>query len=101
MNNRLRFVRSCVMALGMVLAVACGHGPPGVEAVERVGSQAQAVDLAWPVRPVVSAGKVGTLPGGGGVGPAGDYHFSQPFQGHFSRDFASNCEVDTCGLSTC
>jgi predicted ATP-dependent endonuclease of OLD family len=25
----------------------------------------------------------------------------QPFQGHFPRDFANNCAVDTCGLSTC
>jgi hypothetical protein len=26
---------------------------------------------------------------------------NQPFQGHFPRDFANNCAVDTCGLSTC
>jgi hypothetical protein len=68
------------MALGMVLAMACGHGPPGSGAAEHVGSQAQAVELAWPLRPVVSAGKVGTLPGAGGVGPAGDYHFSLPIE---------------------
>ena len=80
MNNRLRFFRACVMALGMVLAIACGHGPSGVGAAEHVGSQAQAVELAWPVRPVVAAGKVGTLPGGGGVGPAGDYHYSLPIE---------------------
>jgi hypothetical protein len=28
-------------------------------------------------------------------------HKLQPFQGHFPRDFANNCAVDTCGLSTC
>ena len=31
----------------------------------------------------------------------GDKHLSQPFQGHFPRDFAANRAVDTCELSTC
>lgn len=80
MLTRIRFVRWCVMVLGMVLAVACGHGQPGRGAEEHIAEQVQAATLAWPHMPVVSAGKVGTLPGGGSVGPAGDYHYSLPIE---------------------
>jgi RHS repeat-associated protein len=72
------------MVLGMVSAVACGHGQPGQGQdegeKEHVGAQAQAVvaALAWPPTPVVPAGKVGTLPGGGGVGPTGAYSYVLP-----------------------
>ena len=80
-----RFVRWCVMVLGMVLAVACGHGQDelgadGLGAVEHIGETAQPVTLAFPPGPVVSSGKVGTLPGGGGVGPSGDYHYTLPIE---------------------
>ena len=73
------------MVLGMVLAVACGHGQDelgadGLGAVERTGETAQAVTLAFPTGPVVSSGKVGTLPGGGDVGPSGEYHYTLPIE---------------------
>ena len=73
------------MVLGMVLAVACGHGQDelgadGLGAVEHIGETAQPVTLAFPPGPVVSSGKVSTLPGGGEVGPAGDYHYTLPIE---------------------
>ncbi len=73
------------MVLGMVLAVACGHGQnelgaDGLGAVEHIGETAQPVTLAFPPGPVVSSGKVGTLPGGGEVGPSGDYHYTLPIE---------------------
>jgi RHS repeat-associated protein len=81
MKNRFaRFVRWCVMVLGTVLAVACGHGPDGPGAVEHTGETAQPVTLAFPSGPVVSSGKVGTLPGGGEVGPSGDYRYTLPIE---------------------
>ena len=80
MINRYRFVRWLVMAHVMVLAAACGHGRAGSGVEEHVGEQRQAATLAWPSTPVVPAGKVGTLPGGGGVGPAGDYHYTLPIE---------------------
>ena len=75
-----RFVRWCVMVLGMVLAVACGHGQDGLGAVEHIGETAQPVTLAFPSGSVVSSGKVGTLPGGGEVGPSGDYRYTLPIE---------------------
>ncbi len=48
MNTNIRFVRGCVMALGMVLAIACGHGPQGLGGMERVDELPQAATLAWP-----------------------------------------------------
>ncbi len=80
MSNRNRLVRWCALAHVMVLAIACGHGPPGQGAEPRIGEQRQAATLAWPSTPVVPAGKVGTLPGAGGVGPAGDYHYTLPIE---------------------
>ncbi len=79
------FVRWCVMVLGMVLAIACGHGQDelgadGLGAVEHIGETAQPVTLAFPPGSVVSSGKVGTLPGGGEVGPSGDYHYTLPIE---------------------
>ncbi len=73
------------MVLGMVLAVACGHGQDelgadGPGAVEHIGETAQPVTPAFPPGPVVSSGKVGTLPGGGEVGPTGDYHYTLPIE---------------------
>lgn len=68
------------MAHVMVLAVACGHGRNGPGVEENIGEQKQATTLTWPPTPVVSAGKVGMLPGGGGVGPAGDYHYTLPIE---------------------
>ena len=43
MNKRLRFFRSCVMALGLVLAMACGHGLSlgGLHERRTVGSSLQ------------------------------------------------------------
>lgn len=68
------------MAHVLVLAVSCGHGQRNLEPEERIAEQQQAATLAWPTTPVVSAGKVGTLPGGGSVGPAGDYHYTLPLE---------------------
>jgi RHS repeat-associated protein len=71
------------MVVGVVSAVACGPGEPrqdhNTDEKEQVGERSQAVvALAWPSTPVVAAGKVGTLPGGGGVGPTGAYHYTLP-----------------------
>jgi RHS repeat-associated protein len=78
MATRIRFVLWCVLALVMVVAVACGHGPTGRDLEPPLG--AQAAKLGWPVRPVIASGKVGTLPGAGNVGPAGDYHYRLPIE---------------------
>ena len=73
------------MVLGMVSAVACGHGQAGQlqdeGKKEHVGERTQAVmALAWPSPAVVPGGKVGTLPGGGGVGPTGGYSYTLPLE---------------------
>src|SRR5690242_20315753 len=56
-------------------AAAAGTTPPGGS-----GSVPPAPTLKWPANAVVGAGIVGSMPGGGQVGPDGQYHYQLPLE---------------------
>ncbi len=81
MIRQLRFARWLALIFVGLFVLSCEHDSAnqrGHVRREPLGEQAHAATLGFPPPIKPDGKKVGTLPGGGGVGPGGDYHYNVP-----------------------